>query len=26
MWRKSNPLARQFNEIASLLKNLNKLN
>ena len=26
MWRKSNPLTRQFNEIASLLKNLNKLN
>jgi LysR family hydrogen peroxide-inducible transcriptional activator len=26
VWRKSNPLKRQFNEIASLLKNLNKLN
>ena len=26
VWRKSNPLTRQFNEIASLLKNLNKLN
>ena len=26
VWRKSNPLARQFNEIASLLKNLNKTN
>ena len=25
VWRKSNPLTRQFNEIASLLKNLNKL-
>ncbi|MDC0513431.1 hydrogen peroxide-inducible genes activator [Pelagibacteraceae bacterium] len=25
-WRKSNPLTRQFNEIAALLKNLNKLN
>ena len=26
VWRKSNPLTRQFNEISSLLKNLNKLN
>ena len=26
VWRKSNPLARQFSEIASLLKNLNKTN
>ena len=26
VWRKSNPLTRQFNEIATLLKNLNKLN
>jgi len=26
VWRKSNPLTRQFNEIAALLKNLNKLN
>lgn len=26
VWRKSNPLTQQFNEIGSLLKNLNKLN
>ena len=26
VWRKSNPLTRQFNEIATLLKNLNKIN
>ena len=26
VWRKSNPLTRQFNEIATLLKNLNKSN
>ena len=26
VWRKSNPLTRQFNEIATLFKNLNKLN
>lgn len=26
VWRKSNPLSRQFNEIATLLKNLNKFN
>jgi LysR family hydrogen peroxide-inducible transcriptional activator len=26
VWRKSNPLTRQFNEIATVLKNLNKLN
>jgi LysR family hydrogen peroxide-inducible transcriptional activator len=26
VWRKSNPLTRQFNEIAAVLKNLNKLN
>ena len=26
VWRKSNPLNRQFNEIASLLKNINRLN
>jgi len=26
VWRKSNPLNRQFNEIAALLKNLNKIN
>ena len=26
VWRKSNPLSQQFNEIGSLLKNLNKLN
>ena len=26
VWRKSNPLTRQFNEISSVLKNLNKLN
>ena len=26
VWRKSNPLNQQFNEIGSLLKNLNKLN
>ena len=26
VWRKSNPLTQQFNEIGSLLKNVNKLN
>jgi len=26
VWRKSNPLTRQFNEIATVLKNVNKLN
>ncbi len=26
VWRKSNPLTQQFNEIGSLLKNLNKIN
>ena len=26
VWRKSNPLSQQFNEIGSLLKNVNKLN
>ena len=26
VWRKSNPLTQQFNEIGSLLKNLNRLN
>ena len=26
VWRRSNPLSKQFNEIASVLKNLNKLN
>ena len=26
VWRKSNPLNQQFNEIAALLKNLNKIN
>ena len=26
IWRKSNPLSSQFNDVGALLKNLNKLN